>query len=219
MTLQTDAQTASNQENAHDAQIEGWLKNLHTCTPGIIVSFDSSTQTATVQPAIQRVFTGGVVSLPLCLDVLVAFPGGGDFHMTFPVKPGNECILWFSERCIDSWNESGQLHPPAEYRMHDLSDGLCIVGLNSQPNKLLELQMDGVEIRNRSRDTYIRLTNGTIYIKGDIVHEGKNTQTGDYEQTGQIQSSGDHIAGTISLMHHLHSGVTTGSDATAEPIP
>lgn len=189
--VQRDQQLTATQEEAHAAQIEGRLKDLHTCLPGIIASFDPDTQTASVQPAIQRIFTEkGAVNLPLCVDVPVAFPGGGDFFLTFPVKAGDECILMFSERAIDNWHASGGTQTPAEYRLHDLSDGIAIVGLNSQPHKLAALQMTGAELRTRSRSTYIRLEDGTIYIKGNIVHEGNVQQTGNLNRTGTSTTTG-----------------------------
>lgn len=189
--LQRDAQQSSSADEAASAQIEGRLKDLHTCMPGIIVSFDPDKQTAVVQPAIQRIFTeNGAVNLPVCVDVPVAFPGGGDFWLTFPVKPGDECILQFSERAIDNWYASGGAQAPAEYRLHDLSDGIAQVGLTSQPHKLSDLQMGGAELRTRSRSTYIRLEDGTIYIKGNIIHEGNNTQTGNLTQTGDTIRTG-----------------------------
>jgi hypothetical protein len=169
--MQRDAQVAGGLEEAHAAQIEGRLKDLHTCLPGIIVSFDPATQTASVQPAIKRIFTErGAVNLPVCVDVPVAFPGGGDFWLTFPVKAGDECILLFSERAIDFWHANGGTQLPAEYRMHDLSDGIAQVGLNSQTKKLTALQMDGAELRSRSRSSFIKLlANGiSMHTQGDI---------------------------------------------------
>jgi hypothetical protein len=244
--MQRDAQVSGGQDEAYSAQIEGRLKDLHTCMPGIIVSFDASTQTASVQPAIQRIFTErGAVNLPVCVDVPVAFPGGGDFFLTFPVKAGDECILLFSERAIDYWHVNGGTQLPAEYRLHDLSDGIAQVGLNSQAKKLAALQMDGAELRTRDRSTYIRLTPGTIFIKGNIVHEGNNTQTGNLTRTGTSTTTGAivgqgglavsggagvsmsgnlaHSGGTLTSNSknigstHTHSGVQTGAGNSGAP--
>lgn len=159
-----DQQQAASAETAAGAQIEGRLKDLHTCMPGIIASFDPDLQTASVQPAIKRIFTEkGPVNLPLCVDVPVEFPGGGDFFMTFPVKPGDECILLFSERAIDLWFESGGTQSPAEYRLHDLSDGMALVGINSKPKKIPSFNPDDVELRDRDRTVRVTMKHdGTI---------------------------------------------------------
>ena len=162
--VQRDQQLTATQEEAHAAQIEGRLKDLHTCLPGIIASFDPDTQTASVQPAIKRIFTEkGAVNLPLCVDVPVQFPGGGDFFLTFPVKPGDECMLHFSERCIDFWHANGGVQLPGEYRLHDLSDAVATVGINSQPRKIPVFNATDTELRSRAGD--IRITvkpSGTI---------------------------------------------------------
>jgi hypothetical protein len=210
--LQDQAQKAGNPDNAILSFIDSALKNLHTSMPGIIDSYDPATQTASVQPAIKRVFTEkGAVSLPLCVDVPVAFPGGGDFFLTFPVKPGDECILLFSERCIDYWFANGGVQLPAEYRLHDLSDAVAQVGLNSQARKLASVQTDGAELRTRSRSTYIRLTEGKIFIKGDLDIQGNTTQTGTVTATVDVVGSG------VSLKNHTHPGVQSGTSNTGAP--
>ncbi len=162
--LDRDEQITGSLDTAFAAQLETRLKDLHTCLPGIIAAFDPDKQTASVQPAVQRVFTEkGSVNLPLCVDVPVQFPGGGDFFLTFPVKPGDECILWFSERAIDYWYAQGQTQPPAEYRLHDFSDGLAMVGLNSQPKNIPAFNSADVELRSRDRSVRVTMKHdGTI---------------------------------------------------------
>lgn len=159
-----DEELAGTPEAAHRQQIEGRLKDLHTVLPGIIDSFDPATQTASVQPAIKRIFTErGPVALPVCVDVPVMFPGGGDFYLTFPVKQGDECTLHFSERCIDFWFANGGVQLPAEYRLHDLSDAFAFVGVNSQPRKIPSFNATAVELRDRARTTRITMKpDGTI---------------------------------------------------------
>lgn len=170
---QRDQQLTATPEEARAAQIDGRLKDLHTCLPGIIAAFDPVTQTASVQPAIKRIFTEkGPVNLPLCVDVPVQFPGGGGFFLTFPVAAGDECTLYFSERCIDFWHANGGTQLPAEYRLHDLSDAIAAVGLNSQPNKISAFSATDTELRNRARTVRVTLKpDGTI----ENVNQGGRT--------------------------------------------
>ena len=171
--VQRDQQLTGTPEEAHAAQIDGRLKDLHTCMPGIIASFDPDTQTASVQPAIKRIFTEkGAVNLPLCVDVPVQFPGGGDFFLTFPVKPGDECMLHFSERCIDFWHANGGVQLPGEYRLHDLSDAMATVGINSQPRKIGSFNTTGAELRTRGGATFVRVEQEKIILQvGDTYLE------------------------------------------------
>jgi hypothetical protein len=150
--------------------------DTHTCLPGHIVSFDADTQTAKVQPGIQRIFAQqGAVNLPELVDVPVCFPGGGPFVLTFPVEPNDECILIFSERAIDFWWQNGGVQLPAEYRMHDLSDAFAFVGVNSKPRKLSNVSTSDVQLRARDGSAFVSINpSGTINLTahpstGDVI--------------------------------------------------
>jgi hypothetical protein len=213
--LQRDAQQASSPEEAASAQIEGRLKDLHTCLPGIIMSFDPAKQTCVAQPAIQRIFTEkGTVNLPVCVDVPVQFPGGGDFFLTFPVKAGDECMLHFSERAIDNWYASGGAQAPAEYRLHDLSDAMATVGINSQPKKIPSYNPTDVELRNREGTTHVQMKpDGTITNLNPVGNTilsaaGKFTINcpGGFEVNGptaQINVPQTTITGTTTIQNGL----------------
>lgn len=222
-----DEQVAADADNAHAAQIDGRLKNLHTLLPGIIDSFDPATQTAKVQPAIKRIFTErGAVSLPLCVDVPVEFPGGGGFFLTFPVQPGDECTLSFSERCIDFWFDQGGVQLPAEYRTHDLSDAFARVGVNSKPNALGSFQTGAVELRNRARTVRVTMkADGTIENvnaagstilspagKFTINAPGGVEINGNVVHAGTITSNSKNIGST-----HTHGGVQPGGGTSGAP--
>lgn len=242
--LSRDAQIAATAEGAFSAQMENRFKNLHTSLPGIIASFDPVTQMASVQPAIQRVFTeNGAVNLPLCVDVPVAFPGGGGYFLTFPVQPGDECILLFSERAIDLWHVQGGTRPPAEYRLHDLSDGMALVGLNSQPNKIPAFSAANTELRSRDGQTRVtmkpdgeienanseastRLTSGGKFIinapggielNGNTLVKGNITGQPGNGGTGAANFDSDVVAQGVSLKTHTHSGVQPGGGNTGQP--
>lgn len=211
--VRDDEQAAGSLDTLMDVALENRLRELHTCLPGIVVSFDAARQTATVQPAIKRVFTElGAVNLPVCMDVPVCFPGGGGFWLTFPVVAGDECLLVFAERCIDRWHAEGGTQLPAEYRLHDLSDAFALVGVTSQPRRLANVQASGAELRTRDRSTFLRLEAGRVVIRGNVVLEG------DIQQTGAITSSGDHVAGGTSLRTHRHGQVRSGPDTSGAPV-
>lgn len=151
------------------AQIENRLSDLHTSLPAIIVSFDAEARTVSAQPAIQRVFTdgeglSGAINLPVCVDVPVVFPSGGGYEITFPVKEGDECLLVFSERCIDNWFDTGEPSPPADYRKHDLSDAFAIMGVRSFANKK-EISDAGMKIG--SDDNRIVISEDSIELGVD----------------------------------------------------
>lgn len=175
--------------------MENAQSQMWTALPGIVTAVDLGKQTVSVQPAIQGSVSdpegnSSSVNLPLLVDVPIVWPRAGGFAVTFPVAAGDEVLVVFSSRCIDSWWQSGGVGAQAEARMHDLSDGFAIIGPTSQAKKLASVQTDGVEMRTEARDTYIKLTAGTIYIKGNIVHEGNTTQTGNLSRTGTSTQTG-----------------------------
>lgn len=53
---------------------------------------------------------------------------------TWDIKKGDECVLLFSDREIESWFTTGEVSPIAYPRMHDLTDAVAIFGIRSLPN-------------------------------------------------------------------------------------
>ena len=116
------------------------LSSLHCALPGIVTAFDPVTQTATVQPAMRSRLSGSseTLLLPLIHGVPVFFPGSRHVAMTFPIEPGDECLLIFADSAIDRWFETGEAEAPESTRHHDLSDAFAFVGFRSRPNALPE---------------------------------------------------------------------------------
>lgn len=188
-------------ESATNDQIKAALLDVHTALPGIIIDFDPDARTATVQPAIQRVFVDRdgeqkPMNLPPCVDVPVYFPCGGGFELTFPVTKGDHCLLAFSERCIDSWFANGSIEPPDDYRQHDLSDAFAFVGF-SPLGKKGPVWMDGVELK--SNDDYLRMSPGKL-------------------ETSCVIYAPNVITPTVNVNQHIHGGGTI-QGKTGGPLP
>jgi hypothetical protein len=143
------------QENLRMA-LTGLQVRMWTALPGIIQSFDPVAMTCVVQPAIRARWTQPVpaksasttkvttirqatqykttlLDFPPLPDCPVVFPQGGGAMMSFPLQPGDECLIVFASRGIDWWWQQGGVQPPAECRMHDINDGFVIPGPFSQP--------------------------------------------------------------------------------------
>lgn len=197
------------------AQINNSLMNLHTAMPAIVVSFNADERTITAQPAIQRVFSAGEgitgpQNLPPCVDVPVMFLGGGGYDITYPIVEGDECLLIFAERCIDSWFTTGKPAPPADYRQHDLSDAFALVGVRSLARQS-PVAVDGLRIGNDSSQVMIS-DNEIILQKG----AAKMTLTDKkLECTVDIYAP-NVITPSLDLNKHLHDGVEVGAGTTLE---
>ena len=144
---------------------------IRCAMPGIIISFDPATQTATVQPAIKmRVNLGeGVKQMDLPpianVPVVLPFAQGAGLLLTLPIRAGDECLIVFSDRSIDNFMQSGGVQPTVATanedtttpRSHSLADAICIPGIISNPQAVPEYNTDNIELRDRERKHYISL--------------------------------------------------------------
>lgn len=219
-------------QEALRAAMDGRLGDVWTALPGLVETYDAERQIVSVQPALQRPYRGPdgaetMLTLPLLLDCPVCFPGGGGVTLSFPIAKGDECLVVFASRCIDSWWQSGGVQPPAEFRMHDLSDGFAIVGVRSQPRKLASVSTSKAQLRNDAGDTYVELdpAGKTLHLKapGGATIDANTTINGTLHVTGNITcdatvtATTDVVGGGKHLKTHTHSGVQTGSGNTGAP--
>jgi len=170
------------------------LKELHTAMPGIVETFDPVAQTASIQPAIKRVFKTNdgekeiltPTELPILINVPVIFPRGGGFSLTFPVKKGDECLLTFCERSIDNWHQFGTIKIPGAKRFHALSDATAFVGLSSLPNKVPNY--DNVNVQLKKDDDSVFLT---LKANGDLVGHADGNIDLNCDGNAVINAAGD----------------------------
>jgi hypothetical protein len=98
--------------------------------PARIVSYDFTTQKASVQPTVNKKWTDGTTSeMPIINEVPVIFPSAGGASVSFPVLAGDTCLLVVCERSITEWLLSGGLATPLDPRKLDLTDAVAIPGL------------------------------------------------------------------------------------------
>ncbi len=117
--------------------IKAAQQEQHTALPGRIVSFDPLKNVADVQPTIDQVVMledGSVIAVryPVLKNMLVVFPGGGGFRLTFPVAVDDYCEIHFQESSIDRWRSNGGIVDPQDGRRFHISDAVCRVGI--KPN-------------------------------------------------------------------------------------
>lgn len=206
-------QVASDEYADRQAQIDNKLMDVHTALPAIIISFDANKRTVSAQPTIQRVFSdgegkAGADNLPPCVDVPVVFPMGGGYELTFPINKGDECLLIFAERCIDSWFETGQPSEPADFRQHDLSDAFAIVGVRSLAN-IQPVWTEGVELHGngnhvRIDDSSVELGAGGATLK--LTASGLNCSV--------PITAPNVITDKMNVNTHVHGGVESGGSST-----
>jgi len=195
------------------AQIDTALAQTWVALPGIVQSFDAADCTAAVQIAIlmQRRDKNNdwqnITPSPVVPKALVQFPGNHDYVFTFPLKPGDEGLLIFCDRCIDAFWQSGGVQPQLDTRQHDLTDGIFIPGIRSVPNVPANINSSAAELRTFSGNTKI-----TFSDAGGIILTGPVTCTSTLTAASKI-TAGYGGAGSVTLQQHTHA--SNGAPPTA----
>lgn len=115
--------------------------SLNCVKVGQIQSFDASKKTATVQILFKRTGAdGNVYDYPLLVGCPVFTLQGGGGAIEFPISAGDQCLVLFSDRNLDAWVTNGGTAAPLDQRCHDLSDGICLVGVNAMTSTLSDYQ-------------------------------------------------------------------------------
>lgn len=216
--------------------LENAQSQIWTATPAIVQAVNLAAQTLSVQPAIQGTLsnpdgTTQTVNLPLLVDVPIVWPRAGGFALTFPIAVGDEVLVVFGARCIDSWWQSGSVGAPAEARMHDLSDGFAILAPTSQPKKFTNVSSTNVQLRDTAGTTYVEITPGgkarvvgasAIDIEAPTINlngsSAVNVTAPTIALNGQVtQASGSFSIGGIVFGTHKHTGVQSGPSNTGGP--
>lgn len=217
----------SDNDEALRVAIESAMLNAWTALPGILVSFDADKVTAVVKSAVGGVALGSdgeasPTDLPLLQDVPVVFPRGGGATLTFPLQPGDEVLVVFSCRPIDSWWQSGGVQRPANARFHDLSDAFAIPGPMSQARKIGGISTSAVQLRSDDGAAFVEIdpashavnvsTTGDLSLQagGDISVQAGGSLTMQAGSEIDLTAPVIKLNGAIQLNGPISQGASTG---------
>jgi hypothetical protein len=162
------------------------LANARVAIPAFLTEDMASTQTVTVQIAIQervRLNNGPAwMDIPPIIMVPIGIPRGGGFSNTLPLKKGDEGFLVFFDACIDFWWVNGQNNSPAptnpkgapssgsqiqnEVRRHWVHDCVFMPCLWSQPNVLENYSTDSAQMRADDGSAFVDVAENVVTISG-----------------------------------------------------
>lgn len=199
------------------------LSKAFICIAGRIVEYFPATQTATIKLSNDRTFSTPVedevqVKEPLLYDVPVYTSGGGTWHITFPIKVGDTCLMHFSQSGYDHWlfkdadgagvDIDGKAMPWTK-RMFSCTDGFAQVGWNNIPRAIPEYSATDAEFRNQDRNQRVTLLeDGQIHIK-------TGTTTINLKPDGDIDINTDANL-TANVGGNMTSNVTGNAVVTCE---
>lgn len=204
-------------------QFDRKAADIHTSIPAIIQSVDYANQVVSAIPAIQIKIVDPNTKIvrylnrPLITNIPMALAWSESLGLgtTMPYKAGDKCTLIFAERALDNFLITGEISPPADgptpdtctIRCFDETDAMCFPGIITKA-KIPNYSPDAVEIRNADKSSLFSLSNTSLTMKQGgvsiVLANGKINMVGDIEHTGNQTTSGDVVAGGISLTGHTH---------------
>jgi hypothetical protein len=125
---------------------------------------------------------------------------GGTNAIIIDPQVGDLGVAIFASRDISAVKTAKKQSNPGSRRRYSMSDGIYLGGiLNAAPQQLVRFSSDGIEIKSTSALT-ITANNITL------------------DATGNMTLQGDAVASGISLVHHVHTGVQSGTGTTGPAV-
>lgn len=160
------------------ASLTVYAERGHTM-PGVVQSYNASTQRALVKPALP-IARGDIDgdgeldfdALPV-IEVPVVWLRVAGWALHMPIAAGDGVLLIICARSLDTWIESGELdQAPADLRIAALQDAVAIPGLFAAPGALTAAQTlpDEVVLSSSSGATRLRLSASKVIVEaGEVV--------------------------------------------------
>lgn len=203
------------------AAMDHRLRQVHVALPGRVESYNAEEQRADVQPMIQELTptrAGGELleSLPVIPSVPVAFPRGGGYFLTFPIKAGDFVTLVFAERSIDTWVAGdGAEKNPDDFRTHDLSDAIAIPGFYPFGQSVGESAIDADLVMGKDGGSTIHIKdNGEIHLAAENADQFVALAQKVLDELNQVKADLDAVKTTFDS--HMH--ITTATVGLAPPV-
>lgn len=192
------------------------LLDLNCHHVGTVQSFNAEQQTATVtvnyKKTYYRLDAGTGLYAPLLIDypIMVDCPviclGGANAALTMPIQQGDECLVLYNDRDLDTWFQGGSGAAVATPRLHSFADAVVLVGLRSLGKVLTDYDTTRAVLRNGS--TLVGVGASLVKIANAQYTLNSLLQT----LVTQIQSL---VAQTAAI---TVTGVTTGPGVSGVPV-
>jgi hypothetical protein len=164
--------------------LDYYFTQVHTSFPGVVTEYDAGKRRATVQPSLKRrAGNKEYIAFPLLIDVPVLFPGTKKYTIHFPLEKDDEVAVFFSERALEAWKDSGQdgIEDP-DPRRYSISDAYCVPGL--QPQEFIAATEPGLQIIHKDK------------FDGDLISQVLMTDDKvkvQYKEKADVLIEDDHI--------------------------
>lgn len=179
------------------------MKGVCTSVPGHILTFDPDQQRAQVRIGVQTITVdGAVIAPPPIVDVPVFFVGGTKYVIAHQVDPNDEGMIFFSQRCVDGWKQTGSVANNPLARFHDMHDAFFIPGFRPLPTRVTGFANDGIRMQSRDGARHV-----WIKSSGEIIADNGSAHV-------QITAAGQvNIANGAGSIRMAADGTVTINDA------
>lgn len=159
------------------------LLGLNCHAIATVQSFNPVNQTASAtvnykktqfQRDTEGTYVATTIDYPILLDCPVIFLGGSAGALTFPVTPGDECLVLFNDRDIDNWFKGSSGSAVATPRLHSFSDGVIIVGVRSTANSLQDFNSTEAELKYGTTKIKVGADKMTLTVQAGVTVEIDN---------------------------------------------
>ena len=146
------------------------LKGVHTVFPGELVSYDTETGLAVVQPVMKFYSPGGKsIDYPKISGVPVVFPqtAGQQATIAYALHPGDTGMIAIGEEALDYWMYGQETATKLAF---DLTNAIFIPGMWNLANVVMKeaCDEDAVIVQKGSSRVKLKDNSITIYTPGDI---------------------------------------------------
>lgn len=128
--------TTSDLLNVLDVEQNAILSRINCHGIGRIEEFDKTTQTASIQLMQIKQFENSYYTPALLTEVPLIIYGTNDAFITLPDPVGTICIVFFMDRNIDSFIQTGEMYTPDTSRMHDFTDCIALTTFKTLLNPI-----------------------------------------------------------------------------------
>lgn len=119
-------------------------------------------------------------------------------YITYPIKQGDECVMLFSDREIESWFINGDTNAEGYPRMHDKTDAVALFGLRSLP-KMITIADNCLNMFYGS--SYIKIEDNKITLNSDAIDINGTLTINGTPYLSHIHSNGNQGANTGGVVN------------------
>lgn len=199
MAQQTDISSALSGAN------DSLFSRLNCHNIGRVINFDAEKQRADIELMQVKQFPDATDYAAILQDVPMIMYGAGGARITYPDPTGTIVLLFFIDRNIDDFLETGERYVPATSRMHDFSDCVAIPTFASDVDALLNYENDAITIIHEKLDEENDVKKET-FIKtfpDHVVIKAQNIENASAEEPEITSSTIGAYNGVVELENSL----------------